>query len=85
MNIKFTVRNTDSKKVLSCIVDGNQDIERQLETAFGIDHGHGIGVYLREKEVEISDYYHASSMAFFDILFREETTAPVDLNWTDVE
>ena len=85
MNIKFTLKNIDTNKIISCTVDGNQDIENQLETAFGIDHGHGVGVYLREKEVEISDYYHGSAMAIFDILSKEETLDPVDLKWTEVE
>ena len=85
MNIKYTVQNQDSKRVVSCIVDGEKDLERQFEEVFQIAHGHGIGVFVRENEIELTDYYHASSMAGFDILSREETTEPIHLEWTVVE
>ncbi len=84
MNVKYTVQNTDNKRILSCILDSEKDIETQLEEVFHIARGHGVGVFVRESEIEITDYYHASAMASFDILSREETNEPVDLKWTEV-
>ena len=85
MNIKLTVQNQDNKRKISCVLDGEKDIEHQLEQVFQISPGHGIGVFVRENEIEITDYYHASSMAGFDILSKEETTQPVELKWTDAD
>ena len=31
MNIKLTVQNQDNKRKISCVLDGEKDIEHQLE------------------------------------------------------
>ena len=85
MNIKYTVQNQDNKRKISCIVDGTKNLDVQFDEVFKIARGHGIGVYVRENQLELTDYYHGSAMAIFDILSKEETTEPVDLTWTDVE
>jgi hypothetical protein len=51
----------------------------------GISRGYGIGVNVREDEIEVTDYYHASSMASFKILCREETQEPLSLKWTEMK
>ena len=84
MRVIAISKNTDNKRILSCILDSEKDIETQFEEVFHIAHGHGIGVFVREGEIEITDYYHASAMASFNILSREETNEPVDLKWTEV-
>lgn len=81
MNIKYTVRN-DWGKILTCVVDGEKDLQPQFEEILHIQRGNGIGVMLHENEVEVTDYYHGSSMAGFAVLSREETEEPVSLCWT---
>ena len=82
MNIKYTVKNVDNGCVLSCVLDPNENIEDQLTQVFKITPGHGIGVYVRDSEIEVTDYYHASSMAEFEILSKTETPDPVSKQWT---
>ena len=77
MNIKLTVQNQDTKRKISCVLDGEKDMEHQLEQVFQISPGHGIGIFVRENEIEITDYYHASSMAGFDILSKSSTYNPI--------
>ena len=84
MRIKYTVRN-DWGKILTCVVDGEKDLIDQLEEVLRIRHGNGIGVDVREAEIEVTDYYYGSSMASFAILSREETQEPVSLRWTYLE
>ena len=83
MNIKYIVKN-DGGRILSCIIDSVKEPELQFEEVLGLSHGHGIGVYVREDEIEVMDYFHASSMAGFKILSREETEEPLSLKWTEI-
>ena len=82
MNIKYTVKNTESGRITSCVLDPNGNIEDQLTQVFKITPGHGIGVYVRDSLIEVTDYYHASSMATFEILSKEPTDAPLRIEWT---
>ena len=82
MNVKYTVKNVDNGRVLSCVLDPNENIEDQLTQVFKITPGHGIGVFVRDSEIEVTDYYHASCMATFEILSKEETDAPLRTEWT---
>ena len=84
MNIRYTVKN-DWGNILCCVVDGEKDLTSQLEEVLCIRHGNGIGVVVREAEIEVTDYYYGSSMASFAILSREETQEPVSLRWTYLE
>ena len=83
MNVKYTVKNVDNGRVLSCVLDPNENIEDQLTRVFKITPGHGIGVFVRDSEIEVTDYYHASSMAAFEILSKEPTDAPLRIEWTE--
>jgi hypothetical protein len=82
MNVKYTVKNVDNGRVLSCVLDPNENIEKQLTQVLKITPGYGIGVYVRDSLIEVTDYYHASSMAEFEILSKEPTDAPVRTEWT---
>ena len=82
MNIKFTVKS-DGGRILTCVLDAEKELDLQLEEVMGLSHGHGIGVTVREDEIEVVDYYHASSMAGFRVLCREETEDPLSLKWTE--
>ncbi len=84
MNIKYTVKN-EGGRILSCVLDAEKELDLQLEEVMGISHGYGIGVNVRENEIEVTDYYHASSMASFKILCREETKEPLSLKWTEMK
>ena len=83
MNVKYTVKS-ENGATLSCVIDAEGKADLQFETLMGISHGHGIGVYVREDEIEVTDYYHASVMAIFKILSREETDEPLSLKWTEI-
>ena len=81
MNVKYTVKNVDSGRTTSCVIDPNGNIEDQLLQVFQITPGHGIGIFVRGSEIELTDYYHASSMAMFEILSKTETSDPVSKEW----
>ena len=72
----------DNGKVVSCVLDPEKNVEEQLMDVFGIAPGHGIAAYVRGSDIELTDYYHASSMAAFEILSKEPTDAPVRTEWT---
>jgi hypothetical protein len=84
MHIRYTVRN-DRGEILTCVVDGEKDLITQFEEILYIRPGNGISVTVRDEEVEVVDYYHASSMASFAVLSQEETVDPVSLRWARIE
>ena len=84
MNVKYTVKNIDNGKVVSCVLDPEKNVEEQLMDVFGIAPGHGVAAYVRGSDIELTDYYHASCMAIFRILSVEQTNEAVSLRWTDV-
>ena len=84
MNIKYTVKNTDTGKTMCCVLDRGEPIDSQLDRVFEIETGHGIGAFACEDRIELTDYYHGSVMATFAILSKEDTAAPISLKWTEI-
>ena len=85
MNVKYTLKNVDNGWVFSGVFNEEENLELQLMKHFCITPGHGIGVNIDGDRIELSDYYHASSMAEFAVLSREETGEPVSSKWQKIK
>ena len=81
MHVKYRLKNLDTGWIFSGVIDGDRKAEPQLEALFQIGSGNGIGVNLFPDRVELTDYFHASAMAEFTILSKEETTEPLSAKW----
>lgn len=72
MNKKIVFENNHGKKVYFILSD-TVDLKTQLLETFSISAGHGLTVEMTEKQIEIVDYFHADTVARFEILSILET------------
>lgn len=84
MNIKLTVKNAFDKLVY-CVISSTEDREKQISEVMGCTPGRGFSIQLKEKEIDLVDYFAGETRATFYILAEEETDLPVALYWTDAE
>lgn len=83
MNKRLTVK-AESGRVLSCVLDAEQDFEEQLSVLLDIKKGYGRAVRFNEQEIRIVDYYSNETLGGFTVLSVADTTLPVSLTWTVV-
>ena len=83
MNKKLTVR-TENGRVRYCVLDAQQDFEKQLSEVLGIQPGYGRAVRVYEEEICVEDYYSNETIGSFAVLAIEDTALPVSLRWADV-
>lgn len=84
MNIKLTVKNALGK-IVYCVISSTEDREKQLAEVMGCEPGRGFSIQLKEKAIDLVDYFAGETRATFEILSEEETDLPVALHWTTVE
>ena len=83
MNKKFTVR-TPRGETAYCVLSREKDYGYQLEEMMQVGHSNGVCVEVDETWISVLDYYHAETMAKFEILSTEETEEPVTAEWKPV-
>lgn len=84
MNKKITVKHPDGK-ILYCILSGDRSFEDQLnEWHYGDANPRGgLCIYVRERTIDVTDYYTASALVSFEILSIENTQLDVAPQWKD--
>ncbi len=84
MNKKI-VYKTEHGDVRYCVVDPEKDYKSQLEQVFGITPGYGFSIELKEKEIQLRDYFAGETRASFLIISIEDSDLPVTLEQIVVE
>jgi hypothetical protein len=86
MNKKITARN-ERGIVCYCILSGEDSIEEQFNLWYFDSRHPGGGVCVRfdTSKISVVDYFHAESMADFEILSIEDTDEPVMTKWFNVK
>ena len=84
MNIKLTVKNALGK-IVYCVISPTEDREKQLSEVVGCEPGRGFSISLKEKAIDLVDYFAGETRATFEILSEEETDLPVALHWSQAE
>ena len=83
MNKKFTVQ-TPKGEMAYCVLSDEKDYGYQLEEMMQVGHSNGVCVEVDEKWISVLDYYHAETMAKFEILSTEDTEESVTDGWRPV-
>jgi hypothetical protein len=66
------------------VLSDEKDYGYQLEEMMQVGHNNGLCVEVDEKWISVLDYYHAETMAKFEILSIKETEEPVTAEWKAV-
>lgn len=83
MNRKYFVEKDG--KTLFFIVDGQKDLQEELEKLFGIEKGYGLSVELWQDRIEIRNYFRADTVATFPVLKVEDTAQAPCYRLTEAE
>ena len=83
MNVKYTVR-TPKGETAYCVLSRGEKFGYQLEEMMQVGHNNGVCVEVDETWISVLDYYHAETMAKFEILSTEDTEESVTDGWRPV-